>query len=263
MMRVFNLLIWVAGILSLIIPSRAFSEPPTSLVEDRRGMIGIQLAEKEGQFYVFKVFNNSPAEKAGLKDGDTLLKIEGKELTGLTLPHVVKMFDGTPDSEVDVTVLRSGSEVSGLKISRISPNDLEEQSTDFSNVVKSKTGVIGDQAGTGPTPSAEEAIPPDERRVRSWLQYFEKAYGFKAALLDPKFGEKMGAIFSEGVLVLDVKVGQPSFKAGLVKWDLIYRIQGINPGEYFRTREAPPENSPPFPLEITLMGITGERKMRM
>ena len=130
-MRVFKFITGFACALSLILPSRAFSEPPASQVEDRRGMVGIQLAEKEGQFYVFKVFNNSPAEKAGIKDGDTLLKIEGKELTGLTLPQVVKMFDGTPDTEVDVTVLRSGSEVSGLKISRISPNDLEEQSTDF------------------------------------------------------------------------------------------------------------------------------------
>jgi len=262
-MRVFKFITGFACALSLILPFRAFSEPPASQVEDRRGMIGIQLAEKEGQFYVFKVFNNSPAEKAGLKDGDTLLKIEGKELTGLTLPQVVKMFDGTPDTEVDVTVLRGGSEVAGLKVSRISPNDLEEQSTDFSSVVKSKTGVIGDQAGATPAPPDEEAIPLDERRVRNWLQYFEKAYGFKGVLLDPKFGEKMGAIFSEGVMVLDVKVGQPAFKAGLAKWDLIYRIQGISPGDYFKTREAPPENTPPAPLEITLMGITGERKMRM
>ena len=262
-MRVFNFITGFACVLSIILPSRAFSEAPASQVEDRRGMVGIQLAEKEGQFYVFKVFNNSPAEKAGMKDGDTLLKIGGKELTGLTLPQVVKMFDGTPDSEVDVTVLRGGSEVSGLKVSRISPQDLEEQSTDFSAVVKGKTGVIGDQAGATPTPSAEETIPPDERRVKDWMQYFEKAYGFKAVLLDPKFGEKMGAIFTEGVLVLDVKVKQPGFKAGLEKWDLIYRIEGLSPGEYFRARQSPQETSGPIPLEITLMTLTGEKKMRI
>ena len=234
-------------------------------VEPKRGMVGIQLGHNDGKFYVQQVFKNSPAERAGLKGGDILLRVGEQDLSGLSLPEVLNLFNGDPSSEVEVAVFRGGLEVPPLKINRVSPKKLYEKSEDFKKVVNARKN-------TSPQKKQQkEVIPPqvkqvtqlDKDKLDKWLKHYEKVYGFRAVLLDDKFGEKLGAIFNEGVLVLEVKLGTPAYKAGLEKWDLIHRIEGKIPVEYFKTNQPPSDASGPLPLNITLMGLTGEKDMKL
>jgi len=51
-------------------------------------------------------FPDSPAAKAGVLKGDILLKVDGKDLTGMTTEEVVKLIKGKEDTKVDLTVAR-------------------------------------------------------------------------------------------------------------------------------------------------------------
>ena len=50
---------------------------------------------------------NSPALEAGVQHGDLLLKIEGDDATGLTLPEITKKLEGNPGTKVTLLVRRA------------------------------------------------------------------------------------------------------------------------------------------------------------
>ena len=55
---------------------------------------------------VLQVYEDSPAQEAGRKDGDILYKVDGEELSGLDLTEVVRKIKGEEGTEVELTVLR-------------------------------------------------------------------------------------------------------------------------------------------------------------
>lgn len=59
-----------------------------------------------GIIIVTKAFDNSPAKKAGIKDGDIIYKVEGKEVTGEDVDKVVSMIKGKENTKVKLTIYR-------------------------------------------------------------------------------------------------------------------------------------------------------------
>lgn len=59
-----------------------------------------------GMIHILRVYEKSPAEKAGMKDEDILYKVDGKEVTGEDLSEVVKQIKGEKGTEVKLTVIR-------------------------------------------------------------------------------------------------------------------------------------------------------------
>ncbi|HVN53605.1 MAG TPA: S41 family peptidase [Anaerolineaceae bacterium] len=53
---------------------------------------------------------DSPAEKAGLKAGDTIVAVDGKDVTGLTGNQVIRLVLGPAGSKVTLTIQREGVE---------------------------------------------------------------------------------------------------------------------------------------------------------
>lgn len=70
--------------------------------------IGAVLTEdaETGIVTIVQVYENSPAEKAGVKANDILYKVDGTEMTGLDLNKVVTYIKGDKGTEVKLTVLR-------------------------------------------------------------------------------------------------------------------------------------------------------------
>jgi carboxyl-terminal processing protease len=68
--------------------------------------IGIYIGIKEKQLMVISPIDDTPAKKMGLKAGDAILKIEGKETKDMALEEAVSMIRGPQGSKVKISVLR-------------------------------------------------------------------------------------------------------------------------------------------------------------
>lgn len=66
--------------------------------------VGIQLGFKDSQMAVVAPLRGMPAEKAGVKAGDLILKIEDKEATGITLPEAVRLIRGPKGTKIHLTL---------------------------------------------------------------------------------------------------------------------------------------------------------------
>ena len=75
------------------------------------GGIGVVITQNiDTQIITFTtVYENSPGEKAGLKDGDILYKVDGEEVTGQDLDTVVSKMRGEKGTTVEITVYRGDS----------------------------------------------------------------------------------------------------------------------------------------------------------
>jgi carboxyl-terminal processing protease len=61
-----------------------------------------------GNIVVFSVSYKSPADKAKLKRGDQLIKVDGQEVTGKPLQEVAAMIGGPVGSTVTMSLIREG-----------------------------------------------------------------------------------------------------------------------------------------------------------
>jgi carboxyl-terminal processing protease len=72
--------------------------------------VGIQLGYKNGNLAVIAPLSGMPAEKAGVKAGDLILKIEDEDTAGISLPEAVKLIRGPRGTEIKLTLQHEGEE---------------------------------------------------------------------------------------------------------------------------------------------------------
>lgn len=72
--------------------------------------IGAQLGMKDGRIIVVAPLSDMPAEKAGIKSGDWIVKVDGEETYGWTVPEAVNKIRGEKGSQVLLTVLQEGAQ---------------------------------------------------------------------------------------------------------------------------------------------------------
>jgi len=70
--------------------------------------IGIQIEEQQDEVVVVAPIRDTPADRAGIKPGDVLVAVGGKNVHGENLSSVKKKIRGTEGTRVKVTVLRAG-----------------------------------------------------------------------------------------------------------------------------------------------------------
>lgn len=70
--------------------------------------IGVVMSQdqKSGLVTMVQIYKESPAAKAGLKEGDILFQVEGKDISGKKLEEIVTEIKGEKGTEVEITVLR-------------------------------------------------------------------------------------------------------------------------------------------------------------
>jgi len=68
--------------------------------------VGIQVEQRDGHIVIVAAIPATPAERAGLRRGDQLIKIDGQELVNPTLDSTIKLVRGEPGSQVSLTVFR-------------------------------------------------------------------------------------------------------------------------------------------------------------
>ncbi|MDR3554518.1 MAG: S41 family peptidase [Syntrophobacteraceae bacterium] len=67
--------------------------------------IGAQIQIKNGHVVILAPLDGSPALHAGLKTGDIIMKVNGKDITGLPLEQVVTRIAGKAGTSVELTIM--------------------------------------------------------------------------------------------------------------------------------------------------------------
>lgn len=89
-------------------------EEYTAMMESSEGTyygIGVMISQEvdTGKVYIIRVFSGSPAEEAGMEDGDVLETVAGEEVTGMDLNEVVTLIKGAEGTTVQVKVYRESA----------------------------------------------------------------------------------------------------------------------------------------------------------
>lgn len=72
------------------------------------GGLGLEVGTEDGFVRVVAPIEGTPAERAGVKAGDLIIKIDEKATKGLALNEAVKLMRGKPKSSVTLTISRKG-----------------------------------------------------------------------------------------------------------------------------------------------------------
>jgi len=81
--------------------------------------VGMEITIKNGVLTVVSPLKGAPAEKAGIKAGDIITKIDGKSTENLSLDKAVKLIRGPKGTEVELEILREGeSDFIKIKVKR-------------------------------------------------------------------------------------------------------------------------------------------------
>lgn len=70
--------------------------------------IGAELGMKDKQIIIIAPLTGSPAQKAGIKAGDAILKVDDAATDGWTLPQAVDKIRGPKGTQVKLTILHKG-----------------------------------------------------------------------------------------------------------------------------------------------------------
>ena len=111
----------IKGMLAGLDPHSAYldSEQYKDLREGTTGQfggLGIEVTMENGFVKVVSPIDDTPAQRAGMKAGDLVVRLDEKPVKGMTLGEAVKIMRGEPGSDILLTVIREGEEAP-LKVS--------------------------------------------------------------------------------------------------------------------------------------------------
>ena len=103
----------IRGLLSGLDPHSAYLDKKafTDLREGTSGEfggLGIVVGMEEGFVKVISPIDDTPAEKAGVKSGDLIIRLDDKNVKGMSLEDAVKIMRGKPKTDILLTIVREG-----------------------------------------------------------------------------------------------------------------------------------------------------------
>lgn len=104
-------------------PYTTFFEPPENkkFQEEISGSfsgVGIEISKKSGVLTVISPIKGTPAEKAGIKAGDKILKIDSKATQDLSVDEAVSMIRGKRGTTVTLTILPNSGDFRDIPLVR-------------------------------------------------------------------------------------------------------------------------------------------------
>lgn len=83
------------------------------------GGLGMEVGMEDGAVRVVAPIDDTPAQRAGVRSGDIIIKLDDTSLQGMSLTDAVKMMRGEPGSKITLTIIRSGeSEPLAIELTR-------------------------------------------------------------------------------------------------------------------------------------------------
>jgi carboxyl-terminal processing protease len=102
--------------------------------------VGSLIRKSEDYIIISEIYKGFPADQAGLKIGDLIIKIDGKSTKGLSTTEVSELLKGAPNTEVKVIVKRTGEETVLSKV--ITRKEISIPSVPYYGMVNDETGYI-------------------------------------------------------------------------------------------------------------------------
>ncbi|MDR3444876.1 S41 family peptidase [Dyella sp.] len=105
----------ISGMLSGLDPHSEYLDKDglAELSEDTTGQyggLGIEVLQVDGTLRIIAPIDDTPASRAGIKPGDTIVKIDGKTVEPENIDDMFKALRGDPGSKVTLTILHEKSD---------------------------------------------------------------------------------------------------------------------------------------------------------
>lgn len=179
----------------------------------RRGWLGISMDFKDGRVKILRVVKNSPAEKAGIRKGDFIKKINGKTIK--TTGEVVKIVRGfKPEQEVKMELTRENIPQSALVVI----GEFKEGKRTVARSYKSSSN----RGVNAPFPEFREALPVLENFV--YQVGGSRVLGVDVATLTPELAREFSIEQGTGLMITKVYKATAAEKAGFRPADIIVKV---------------------------------------
>ncbi len=89
---------------------KEFEDLTTSITSKIYG-IGVNIYSNSGKIEIFNVIPSTPADLCGLKQGDIITNVDGKDTNGMNVSEVANLVRGPENSIVELTVMRNGDKI--------------------------------------------------------------------------------------------------------------------------------------------------------
>jgi carboxyl-terminal processing protease len=105
----------ISGMLSNLDPHSAYL-PPEDFTEMQEhttgefGGLGMEVGMEDGFVKIISPIDDTPAQKAGIKAGDLVIKLGKEPVKGKTLGEAVKIMRGKPGTKLELTIIRDGED---------------------------------------------------------------------------------------------------------------------------------------------------------
>ncbi len=103
----------IKGLLSGLDPHSAYLDPKSFNAlqvhtTGEFGGLGIEVGMEDGFVRVITPIDDTPAQRAGVKAGDMIIKLDDQAVQGMDLGDAVNLMRGKPGSKIRLTVMRQG-----------------------------------------------------------------------------------------------------------------------------------------------------------
>lgn len=186
----------IRGLLTGLDPHSAYLDKKafTDLREGTSGEfggLGIVVGMEDGFVKVISPIDDTPAERAGVKSGDIVIRLDDKNVKGMSLEDAVKIMRGKPDTDILLTIVRKG-EAKPLKL-KITRDVIKVQS------VRSKT--LDKGFGYIRVSAFQERTGSDLRKAISKLKKANNKKNLKGLVLDLR--NNPGGLLTQAIEVSD------------------------------------------------------------
>lgn len=184
------------------------------ITEGKYKGIGADFIKIGDEVTVSAPLENSPASKAGLKAGDVLIAVDGKEVAGKRSSDVSRFLKGFPGTEVELTIKRPGtSEKQKLVLTR---DEVRVENVPYSGMLNEEVGYL---ALTTFTRNAGRNVADAVKKLK------ENNPKMKGVVFDLRGNG--GGLLAEAVNVSNVFVNKGELvvttKGKVIDWDRSYK----------------------------------------
>ncbi|MEM1122821.1 MAG: S41 family peptidase, partial [Bacteroidota bacterium] len=184
------------------------------ITEGKYKGIGADFIKIEDEVTVSAPLENSPASKAGLKAGDVLIAVDGKEVAGKRSSDVSRFLKGFPGTEVELTIKRPGTK--GEQKLTLTRDEVKVENVPYSGMLNEEVGYL---ALTTFTRNAGRNVADAVKKLK------ENNPKMKGVVFDLRGNG--GGLLAEAVNVSNVFVDKGELvvttKGKVIDWDRSYK----------------------------------------